>query len=450
MDGSAPQSGRTTAPSDAADLLVAPAAILEGLPDAVVAMDRDGRIVFANALAEELFGYSRAEIVGQPVTMLWAVRVRKRYQRNLELYFATQHPLRFTAEAWGLRRDGTEFIGEMSWGIVETERGPLLLAIGRDVSERHARDERVHALAAMGDRALAGAEPAELAREAVELLRSRLPVRGAGVRLGDGRTLAEAGRLRRSPMRLPIGTGDELLVTPSRDLTDEEMGIVRAVANTLTVALARLRDEAQMRHDAVHDPLTHLANRILLRDRLEQARARAAREGGETGVLYVDLDGFKAINDTHGHGAGDAVLVEFGARLTSAVRARGHGRARGRRRVRRRLRPDRRRRRPVARHPAPGRDPPAGRRRGPRASRSRRASASPSGATRSRCSRTPTRRGTARRARAAAGWRWSAATEHGGVSRRGGPRPRARRRSPPRRRRARPAGTGRSERASGS
>ena len=320
MDGSAPQSGRTTAPSDAADLLVAPAAILEGLPDAVVAMDRDGRIVFANALAEELFGYSRAEIVGRPVTMLWAVRVRKRYQRNLELYFATQHPLRFTAEAWGLRRDGTEFIGEMSWGIVETERGPLLLAIGRDVSERHARDERLHALAAMGDRALAGAEPAELAREAVELLRSRLPVRGAGVRLGDGRTLAEAGRLRRSPMRLPIGTGDELLVTPSRDLTDEEMGIVRAVANTLTVALARLRDEAQMRHDAVHDPLTHLANRILLRDRLEQARARAAREGGETGVLYVDLDGFKAINDTHGHGAGDAVLVEFGARLTSAVR----------------------------------------------------------------------------------------------------------------------------------
>ena len=283
-------------------------------------MDRDGRIVFANALAEELFGYSREEIVGRPVTMLWAVRVRKRYQRNLELYFATQHPLRFTAEAWGLRRDGTEFIGEMSWGIVETERGPLLLAIGRDVSERHARDERLHALAAMGDRALAGAEPAELAREAVELLRSRLPVRGAGVRLGDGRTLAEAGRLRRSPMRLPIGTGDELLVTPSRDLTDEEMGIVRAVANTLTVALARLRDEAQMRHDAVHDPLTHLANRILLRDRLEQARARAAREGGETGVLYVDLDGFKAINDTHGHGAGDAVLVEFGARLTSAVR----------------------------------------------------------------------------------------------------------------------------------
>jgi diguanylate cyclase (GGDEF)-like protein/PAS domain S-box-containing protein len=320
MDGSVHPSGGISAPGDDADLLVAPAAVLEGLPDAVVAMDRDGRIVFANGLAEELFGYAREELLGRPATMLWAVRVRKRYQRNLELYFATQHPLRFTAEAWGLRRDGTEFIGEMSWGIVETERGPLLLAIGRDVSERRARDDRLRALAAMGERALAGAEPAELAAEAVELLRRRLPVDGARVRLDDGRTLAEAGPVGHGAMRLPIGTGDELLVTPAQELSDEEMGIVRAVANTLTVALARLRDEAQMRHDAVHDPLTHLANRILLRDRLEQAQARTARDGGETGVLFVDLDGFKAINDTHGHGAGDAVLVEFGARLMAAVR----------------------------------------------------------------------------------------------------------------------------------
>ncbi len=320
MDGFAEPPGKLPAPSDIAEMLVAPAAILEGLPDAVVAMDREGRIVFLNGLAEELFGYTREEVVGRPVTMLWAARVRKRYQRNLQLYFETQHPLRFTAEAWGLRRDGTEFIGEMSWGIVETERGPLLLAIGRDVSDRRARDDRLRALAAMGDRALAGAEPAELAAEAVELLRRRLPVDGARVRLDDGRTLAEAGKVRRGAMRLPIGTGDELLVAPAGELTDEEMGIVRAVANTLTVALARLRDEAQMRHDAVHDPLTHLANRILLRDRLEQAQARAAREGGETGVLFVDLDGFKEINDTHGHGAGDAVLVEFGARLKGAVR----------------------------------------------------------------------------------------------------------------------------------
>ena len=82
-------------------------------------------------------------------------------------------------------------------------------------------------------------------------------------------------------MRLPIGTGDELLVVPERELADEEMSLVRAVANTLVTALARLRGEERMRHEAVHDPLTGLANRTLLRDRLEHALARSEREGGD-------------------------------------------------------------------------------------------------------------------------------------------------------------------------
>src|SRR5688500_11817994 len=89
--------------------LVTPAAILEGLPDAVVAIARDGRIRFVNALAEELFGYPRAELLGKPVHMLWPESVRERYVRNMEHYFETEHPLRFSTEVWGLRRDGSEF-----------------------------------------------------------------------------------------------------------------------------------------------------------------------------------------------------------------------------------------------------------------------------------------------------------------------------------------------------
>jgi diguanylate cyclase (GGDEF)-like protein/PAS domain S-box-containing protein len=299
--------------------LIAAGAILEGLPDAVVASGQDGRIVFVNALAEELFGYPREELLGEPVHMLWPERVRERYSRNLRLYFATEHPLRFSAEAWGLRRDGTEFVGEMSWGIVATDDGPLLLAIGRDISARRAAEARLRALAAMGDRALAGANPVELAAEAVELLRTTLPVAGAQVRLAGGGALASDGPTA-DALRFPIGTGDELLVVGSRELTDEEVGIVRAVANTLATALARLRGEERMRHEAVHDPLTGLANRTLLHDRLEQAHARSLREGGDTGVLFIDLDNFKQVNDVFGHRAGDAVLVELSARLRRAVR----------------------------------------------------------------------------------------------------------------------------------
>ena len=78
-------------------------AIVHGLPDATVGSREDGRIVFANALAGELFGYAPEEMVGRHVQTLWPERVRERYLRNMRLYFATEHPLRFTTEAWGLR-----------------------------------------------------------------------------------------------------------------------------------------------------------------------------------------------------------------------------------------------------------------------------------------------------------------------------------------------------------
>jgi diguanylate cyclase (GGDEF)-like protein/PAS domain S-box-containing protein len=301
-------------------LLVAPAAVLEGLPDAVVAAARDGRIVFVNALAEELFGYPRCELIGQPVQTLWPERVRERYSRNMELYFATEHPMRFSTDAWGLRRDGSEFIGEMSWGIVETSAGALLLAVGRDISNQRDAEARLRAVAAMGGRALAGADPSDLAGEAIERLVKLLPVAAAEVRLADGSSLASHGTDSEAGLRFAIGSRDELLVAPARALAEEELSFVRAVANTLATALARVRDEERMRHEAVHDPLTGLANRTLLRDRLEHALARSERERGATAVLFVDLDNFKQVNDAHGHAAGDATLVELSRRLQTAVR----------------------------------------------------------------------------------------------------------------------------------
>jgi PAS domain S-box-containing protein len=305
-------------------------AVLEGLPDAVVAARRDGRIVFVNPLAEELFGYQRSELVGAPVHMIWPERVRERYKLNMQLYFATEHPLRFSTEAWGLRRDGSEFVGEMSWGIVESSSGPLLLAIGRDITQRRAKEARLRAAAAMGERALAGADPVDLAAEAVELMRTTLPIAGAEVRLADGTAIASYGASA-GAVELHLGRGDRLLVVPERELGDEEMSLVRAIAHTLATAMGRIRNEERMRHQAVHDPLTGLPNRTLLRDRLDHALAK--RGAGSAGLLFVDLDNFKRVNDEHGHAAGDAVLVEVARRLCATVRPRRRvrGRVRGRR-----------------------------------------------------------------------------------------------------------------------
>jgi len=86
-------------------------------------------------------------------------------------------------------------------------------------------------------------------------------------------------------------------------------------------ALARIRrTQLALKEIALHDPLTGLPNRKLFGDRLDQAVRRARRTGEIVAVLYLDLDGFKAVNDTFGHAAGDSVLRETARRILSVLR----------------------------------------------------------------------------------------------------------------------------------
>ena len=80
------------------------------------------------------------------------------------------------------------------------------------------------------------------------------------------------------------------------------------------------RSRAALHVEATHDPLTGLANRRLFYDRLQQSIRHAHRYGGKVGILYVDLDRFKDINDKYGHHVGDAVLTEVAKRLSSSIR----------------------------------------------------------------------------------------------------------------------------------
>ena len=95
----------------------------------------------------------------------------------------------------------------------------------------------------------------------------------------------------------------------------------------VTYVVATLRDETERRRSedellrrALHDPLTGLPNRVLFLDRLHHALERRGREGQPVAVLYVDLDGFKDVNDTWGHATGDEVLQVVGRRLAATVR----------------------------------------------------------------------------------------------------------------------------------
>ena len=78
--------------------------------------------------------------------------------------------------------------------------------------------------------------------------------------------------------------------------------------------------ERRLRHQALHDALTGLPNRDLFYDRVGHALGQRRRAGGLVGIVYVDLDNFKLINDALGHGAGDEVLIAVARRLRTALR----------------------------------------------------------------------------------------------------------------------------------
>jgi len=115
----------------------------------------------------------------------------------------------------------------------------------------------------------------------------------------------------------------------SRDGNLVEVEVVRRLAGVdesdrrvwiLRDVTTRERAEAELREQALHDALTGLPNRTLLNDRLTSAIAGAQRQNVALSVLLLDLDGFKEVNDTSGHHAGDLVLVEVASRLSGALR----------------------------------------------------------------------------------------------------------------------------------
>ncbi|HEX7867368.1 MAG TPA: GGDEF domain-containing protein [Variovorax sp.] len=113
-------------------------------------------------------------------------------------------------------------------------------------------------------------------------------------------------------------TRGELALAPLRVARDDEIGHLTQAFNRL---LAKLLDNQEaLARLAHHDTLTGLPNRKLLDDRLQQALAHAGRHGHRVVVLYLDLDGFKSLNDTFGHEAGDKALGEIAHRLQGLVR----------------------------------------------------------------------------------------------------------------------------------
>ncbi|MCO6392027.1 EAL domain-containing protein [Aliihoeflea aestuarii] len=105
-----------------------------------------------------------------------------------------------------------------------------------------------------------------------------------------------------------------------QDIDEQLLKVMAQIGTQLGRVIERQRAEEKLIHDATHDPLTGLPNRLLFSDRLERAVAmKSRRSGSDYAVLFIDLDRFKLVNDSLGHGAGDTLLIEIAERFSTVL-----------------------------------------------------------------------------------------------------------------------------------
>ncbi len=329
-------------------------ALVELSPDAI-AVIQDDRFVFANQRALDLIGAKDLNHL-QTIRAVDVVPPPERTpltQRYRQLAPGARLPY---VEGQLIRIDDERTVPiETAAAGIEFEGRPAIMVVMRDVSARHRSEQAMWAAEQRFAAAFHEAPIAMLLIDPIGVVLDANPALGDLVR-DDPRSLVGRQSLRlvhrddrdavRALLRAAVESDEVLpaqewrVAPPEHESREEaadqegereEVWVQGSVAplpgepKTLVVHLmdvtARKARLDLLAYRALHDPLTGLPNRTLLTDRLSQAvRAVGRDQGGGVAVLYLDLNGFKEINDTHGHATGDLVLIEVARRLTAAVR----------------------------------------------------------------------------------------------------------------------------------
>ncbi len=320
--------------------------LIDSMPDIVFFKDVNGTYLKVN---RAMLDYAGRPPLGLTDHRLFdaetAVRRRRTDQIAMQKGFSR-------SEEWFVHPDGRRVLMETAKAVCLDRSGKMLGVVGiaRDITERRQTEKqllRQHALLQgiidtipdavffkdrdgvlrKANRAFASwtGRPLE---QLIGLGSHEIwpPEMADGIRAGDASVYAE-DQPRRNEESIPLPDGGriwvEILKAPIRDAGNELLGLV-GVGRDITLRKAAEEDlrrsEAEKDHLANHDSLTGLPNRRLLFDRLDVALARSRRSGRPLALLFIDLDGFKAVNDRMGHDCGDEVLRIAAGRIAGCLR----------------------------------------------------------------------------------------------------------------------------------
>ncbi len=316
-------------------------ALLDFVEDAVFLLDiQDGRIIDVNRRVTEMFGYSAEEMPGVSLNDINAgVPPCGKTEADSLLAAAAQgKSLHF--EWLARRKDGEHFWVEASLNRAFINGQERLLAMVRDISHRKESEEQSRLAALVFENTIEGVmitgadgviktvNPAFTritgftAEEAVGSRPSILKSERHDPEFYENlwRSLKEEGHWRGEIWnRRKNGEAylEWLTITSIKTPSGEPRYHV-AIFHDITEAK---RTQEQIRHQAFHDALTGLPNRLMFNDRLDMDMARCRRSGLKVAILFLDLDRFKNVNDTLGHAVGDLLLQEVARRLSGSLRA---------------------------------------------------------------------------------------------------------------------------------
>ena len=314
--------------------------LLDGIHDyAIFMMDPRGQIVSWNAGAERIKGYKADQIIGQNFSCFFPPADIER-GRPEEILRMTAASGRHEEQGMRVRKDGSQFLASVTFTALRDPAGNLrgFSEFSHDLSESQESVAKYRGLLeAAPDAMVVVNQRGEIVLLNVQAENqfgySRDELVGQKVQsiIPEGfaeRLIADGARSAADALAQQIGTGIELsgrrkdgsefpieiMLSP---LKSAEGTLVTTAIRDISV---RKNAEAQITHSAQHDSLTGLPNRVLLNDRIGQAIASAPRYSRQVAVLFLDLDGFKHINDSLGHSTGDRLLQIVAKRLRRCVR----------------------------------------------------------------------------------------------------------------------------------